>query len=146
MMKIGLVDVDGGKFPNYALMKISRYYRQQGIDVEWADPMFGNYDKVYISKIFNFSEDNGDIWNCEVERGGTGYGSPQRVAERNRQLPTRLFDIPTPRPKGGVWLHNARMPEQMQVVCCSDKRGSGKTLSRCRGDSRRGSHELNPYG
>lgn len=73
MERIGLIDVDGGKFPNYALMKIARYYRQQGIEVEWADPMFGNYDKVYISKIFNFSEDNGDIWNCEVERGGTGY-------------------------------------------------------------------------
>lgn len=73
MERIGLIDVDGGKFPNYALMKISRYYRDQGIAVEWANPMFGNYDKVYISKIFNFSEDNADIWNCEVDRGGTGY-------------------------------------------------------------------------
>ena len=33
---IGLVDVDGGKFPNYALMKIARYYRDQGEQVEWA--------------------------------------------------------------------------------------------------------------
>lgn len=73
MNTIGLIDVDGGKFPNYALMKIARYYRDQGIAVEWANPMFGNYDKVYISKIFNFSEDNADIWNCEVDRGGTGY-------------------------------------------------------------------------
>jgi hypothetical protein len=70
---IGLVDVDGGKFPNYALMKIARYYRELGEDVEWADAMFGNYDKVYMSKIFSFSEDKNEVWNCEIERGGTGY-------------------------------------------------------------------------
>ena len=70
---IGLVDVDGGKFPNYALMKIARYYRELGEQVEWADAMFGNYDKVYMSKIFTFSEDCNEVWNCEVERGGTGY-------------------------------------------------------------------------
>lgn len=70
---IGLVDVDGGKFPNYALMKIARYYRDQGEQVEWADAMFGHYDKVFMSKIFTFSEDCGEIWNCEIERGGTGY-------------------------------------------------------------------------
>ena len=51
---IGLVDVDGGKFPNYALMKIARYYRDQGEQVEWADAMFGHYDKVFMSKIFTF--------------------------------------------------------------------------------------------
>jgi hypothetical protein len=73
MMKIGLIDVDGGKFPNYALMKIASYHRALGDVVEWADPMFGKYDKVYMSKIFTFSPDNADIYNCEIERGGTGY-------------------------------------------------------------------------
>lgn len=70
---IGLVDVDGGKFPNYALMKIARYYRELGEEVEWADAMFGHYDKVYMSKIFNFSEDCNEVFPCEIERGGTGY-------------------------------------------------------------------------
>ena len=70
---IGLVDVDGGKFPNYALMKVARYYRDLGEDVEWADAMFGHYDKVFMSKIFSFSEDNNEVWHCEIERGGTGY-------------------------------------------------------------------------
>lgn len=65
-MKVGLVDVDGGKFPNYVLMKIAQYYRQQGMDVEWADPMFGHYDKVFMSKIFTFSEDCNEIWNCNT--------------------------------------------------------------------------------
>ncbi|MBQ9962892.1 MAG: radical SAM protein [Alistipes sp.] len=72
-MKIGLIDVDGGKFPNYALMKIAAYHKALGDTVEWADPMFGKYDKVYKSKIFTFSPDNADIYNCEIERGGTGY-------------------------------------------------------------------------
>ena len=87
---IGLVDVDGGKFPNYALMKIARYYRDQGEQVEWADAMFGHYDKVFMSKIFTFSEDCGEVWNCEIERGGTGYDLRKelRVYKINR-LPHR---------------------------------------------------------
>lgn len=82
---IGLVDVDGGKFPNYALMKIARYYRDQGEQVEWADAMFGHYDKVFMSKIFTFSEDYGEVWNCEIERGGTGY-------DLRKELPKEIDD------------------------------------------------------
>lgn len=33
-MKIGLIDVDGGKFPNLALMKISAYHKAKGDNVE----------------------------------------------------------------------------------------------------------------
>lgn len=74
-MRIGLVDVDGkgSGYPNLALMKISAYHKAQGDVVEWANPMFGNYDKVYKSKVFTFSEDDGDIYDCEVIKGGTGY-------------------------------------------------------------------------
>lgn len=82
---IGLVDVDGGKFPNYALMKIARYYRDQGEEVEWADAMFGHYDKVFMSKIFTFSEDCGEVFGCEVERGGTGY-------DLRKELPKEIDD------------------------------------------------------
>ena len=62
-MRIGLVDVDGkgSGFPNLALMKISAYHKAQGDVVEWANPMFGSYDKVYKSKVFTFSEEDGDI-------------------------------------------------------------------------------------
>ena len=41
MSKIGLVDVDGHNFPNFALMKISAYNKNLGDQVEWVDPMFG---------------------------------------------------------------------------------------------------------
>lgn len=72
-MNIGLVDVDGTKFPNLALGKISAYHKSLGDNVEWADPMFGNYDRVYMSKVFSFSKANNDVYDCEVIRGGTGY-------------------------------------------------------------------------
>lgn len=72
-MKIGLVDVDGHNFPNLALMKLSAYHKLQGDMVEWADPMFGRYDRVYMSKVFTFTPDNTDIYDCEVIKGGTGY-------------------------------------------------------------------------
>lgn len=66
-MKVGLIDVDGhGKkkkfgatvYPNLALCKISAWHKAQGDEVVWYDPMFtGHCDKVYISKIFNFTPD-----------------------------------------------------------------------------------------
>ncbi|WP_290302446.1 hypothetical protein [Muribaculum intestinale] len=73
-MNIGLVDVDGHNFPNFALMRISAYHKAQGDNVEWAMPLFGNYDRVYQSKIFTFTPDKTDFdGRCEVIRGGTGY-------------------------------------------------------------------------
>ena len=48
MQKIGLVDVDGHHFPNLALMKLSAWHKSQGNRVEFADPMFGHYDRVYM--------------------------------------------------------------------------------------------------
>lgn len=59
-MKIGLVDVDGHHYPNLALMKLSAWHKAQGDLVEFADPMFGRYDKVYMSKVFTFSADCAD--------------------------------------------------------------------------------------
>lgn len=71
---IGLIDVDGHNFPNLALMKLARYYRNLGEGVEWYTP-FGHYDVVYISKVFTFTPDyNHCIANADrIERGGTGY-------------------------------------------------------------------------
>lgn len=73
MYRIGLVDVDKTHFPNLALMKIAAYHKQQGDEVEFANPLFGNYDRVYMSKIFTFTPDVCDFYDCEVVKGGTGY-------------------------------------------------------------------------
>lgn len=73
-MKIGLINVDGhSKFPNLALMKLSAYHKRQGHDVEFANAMFQNYDIVYKSKVFTFTPDDAEIYNCEVIKAGTGY-------------------------------------------------------------------------
>jgi hypothetical protein len=55
-MNIGIVDADGHRgFPNLAIMKISAYHKSLGDNVEWAQPLLGSYDKVYMSKVFTFT-------------------------------------------------------------------------------------------
>lgn len=75
MARIGLVDVDNTSFPNLALGKIARHHKDMGDSVEWVDPMFGgDFDKVYMSKVFTFTPDyDYPIEADEIERGGTGY-------------------------------------------------------------------------
>lgn len=80
-MTIGIIDVDRTHFPNIALGKIAAYHRAQGHKVEWADPMFGQYDRIYASKIFNFTPDFTDIYHCDIERGGTGYDLHKQLPE-----------------------------------------------------------------
>lgn len=73
-MNIGLIDVDGHNYPNLALMKLSRWYKGHGDAVEMYDPMFGVYDRVYMSKVFTHTPDYAYSVNCkEVIKGGTGY-------------------------------------------------------------------------
>ena len=74
-MRIGLIDVDGHNYPNIPLMKISAWHKNNGDSVEWYDPMFsGHMDKVYMSKVFSFTEDF--MYNIdadEIVKGGSGY-------------------------------------------------------------------------
>lgn len=82
-MKIGVIDVDGHNFPNVALMKLASYHRIKGDKVEWAMPMFGDYDRIYASKIFTFSP-NFDIMlykTKELIKGGTGYDIKSQLPE-----------------------------------------------------------------
>lgn len=72
-MKIGLLDVDSHNFPNLPLMKISAWYKSKNCSVENVEPL-NNYDKVYVSKIFDFTEDYSfQIKSDEIIKGGTGY-------------------------------------------------------------------------
>lgn len=74
-MKVGLIDVDSHHYPNLALMKISAYHKAQGDEVEWWWG-WGQYDRVYMSKIFDdsYSPDHPEPLNTkECIKGGTGY-------------------------------------------------------------------------
>ena len=77
-MRIGLHDAEkdsmpGKTFPNYALMKISAYHKAKGDSVEWWVPVKnGVYDRIYSSKVFDFTPTNPYLPETAI-RGGTGY-------------------------------------------------------------------------
>lgn len=72
-MKVGLIDVDGHHFPNLALMKLSAWHKLQGDAVSWYSGI-EHYDRVYMSKVFAFTPDEGRVIQAdEVLKGGTGY-------------------------------------------------------------------------
>lgn len=72
-MRIGFVDVDGHNFPNLALMKLATYHKQRGDEVEWAFPLMP-YDRVYMAKVFTFTQDDITAYQTDdIVRGGTGY-------------------------------------------------------------------------
>lgn len=72
MARIGLIDVDGHNYPNLPLMKLSAWHKKQGDSVEWYEPMLsGHMDRVYMSKVFSFSDDYlYHIDATEIYRGG----------------------------------------------------------------------------
>lgn len=94
-MRIGLIDVDGHNFPNITLMKISAWHKRNGDSVEWYNPLFsGHMDKVYISKVFSFSDDfNYYIDSDEVVRGGSGYAI-SLINGREVYNKAKDFDLP----------------------------------------------------
>ncbi len=82
-MKIGLRDVDGHRFPNLCLMKLSAYHKARGDTVEWHDGR-KHYDLVYMSRVFTdtYSKDyTGAVHADMVIRGGTGYGLDNKLPD-----------------------------------------------------------------
>ena len=74
-MRVGLVDVDSHNYPNLALTKLSAWHKARGDSVEWWDG-FGQYDIVYMSKVFSGSYSADELIPAnadEVVRGGSGY-------------------------------------------------------------------------
>lgn len=75
-MRIGLHDAEKEHFrhktfPNYALMKLSAWHKAKGDDVSWWDPRH-TYDRVYSSKVFDFTPENPCLPSNAI-RGGSGY-------------------------------------------------------------------------
>lgn len=102
-MRIGLIDVDGHHYPNLPLMKISAYHKQKSDNVEWYEPLKGlvqEYDKVYMSKVFSFTQDyQYPIYAKEIQRGGSGYcitlvdGHEQYDKGKDNDLPYEIEHI-----------------------------------------------------
>lgn len=84
-MKVGLIDVDGHNFPNFALMRLSAWHKAHGDNVEWCGDMYWDFDRVYKSKIFTFSPDYNRTFPCEVIKGGTGYDVKSRLPQEVEQ-------------------------------------------------------------
>lgn len=98
-MQIGLIDVDGHRFPNLALMRISAYHKARGDEVEWWFGDLKYYDIVYKSKIFSdaYTKDTPDPLNCgKLIKGGTGYhihlvdGKEVFDKENHKDLPPEI--------------------------------------------------------
>lgn len=92
-MIVGLHDAEkdyfkrGKSFPNLALMKISAWHKAQGDIVEWWIPIM-QYDRVYSSKVFDFTPDNQELPISTI-RGGTGY----RDIPIDKELPPEIDNM-----------------------------------------------------
>lgn len=82
---IGLYTPDNTGFPNYALMKLYRYYNERGdIAILFDDPADDTFDKVYCSSVFSFTE------KVEVPAhwvtGGSGYSLQSQLPDEVEEL------------------------------------------------------------
>lgn len=81
-MSIGIIDADlldgGTRHPNLALMKISGYCKAQSCRTSLLESYSGisDYDLVFVSKVFTFTEVPADLTSHgNVRIGGTGFFS-----------------------------------------------------------------------
>ena len=79
-MKVGLIDIDS-KIPNLALMKISAHHKQKGHTCHLTGPLYADqYDKVFASKVFDFSPM--PILPDGTQVGGSGHSLEIRLDEQ----------------------------------------------------------------
>lgn len=103
-MRIGFIDCDQknskNPFPNLCIMKLSAWHKAQGDITEWYEESKGDYDKVYVSKVFSFTPDyEYPIKAKEVVFGGSGYaismvdGKEVYKKELDKSLPYEIEHI-----------------------------------------------------
>lgn len=78
-MNVAIHSVDGMKYPNLALMRISSWHKARGDSVEWFVPL-KSYDMVYASKVFTFTPEDPYLPEDAI-RGGTGYDVSSRLPD-----------------------------------------------------------------
>ena len=87
-MEIGLVDVDGTRFPNLVLMKLSARHKARGDNVHLLRPddvllggnLFGGYDKLYAACVFTENRStSARLKEMGAEIGGTGTDNPSTL-------------------------------------------------------------------
>lgn len=129
-MRIGLLDVDGHNYPNLALMKLSRWHKEHGDIVEMYEPMFGEYDRVYMSKVFTHTSDWAYPIDCkDVIKGGTGYDVASALpweidhTQPDYSLYGNMIDKHT-----AYRISYERLHKQMPLVCGAEERGRDKAL------------------
>ena len=82
-MRVGLIDVNSHNFPNLAIMKLSAWHKAQGDTVDWWWG-FGDYDVVYMSKVFDETYSTGipePLNTKKIKKGGTGYGLSNKLPD-----------------------------------------------------------------
>ena len=88
-MHVGLVDVDGTKFPNLVLMKLSAWYKCQGDstyllrpdDVLVGGNLFEGYDKLYAACVFTTNAEIARrLENVGAQVGGTGTSNANTLS------------------------------------------------------------------
>lgn len=92
-MRIALYQIDG-KLPNLALAKLARYHAGLGREVVRFDPAtpwdHATYDRVYASKLFDFSP--APFLSHKMEIGGPGWGDKTPLPDHIEKLPP-LWDL-----------------------------------------------------
>lgn len=85
MMKILIVNIDS-VIPNLALHKIEFYHRQLGDTILCINdnspslPLsLGDFDKVYVSCVFDYNEGKCKKWEGIAEIGGSGYSLTKKL-------------------------------------------------------------------
>lgn len=142
MRKIGLIDVDGHNFPNFALMKISAWHKSKGDNVEWARPRelfeITEYDVIYASKIFTFSPDFDarQYVYKKLVKGGTGYDIKSKLPEPIEEC--RILDYTIyPQYEFSVQFFSRGCIRHCPFCLVHDKEGKIHNVE---------PHELNPRG